>query len=381
MRWKLSFVAAALLCGLLLAVWAWHAAASSLAQGTRDAAHRVYLPFVFGPQRAGDGVDARTTPSPTPVPPPTPLPSPIAPPADGSIYTGVALVGVPWNMNLLTNWEEHVAGKKVSIVHFWSFWSINGVFQPFSPKLMDAVRDHGSIPMITWSPERMGGGKDQPEFRLSNIIGGQYDAQIKQWADKARAWGHPFFLRFAQEPDGSWFPWGEDANGNQRGQYVQAWRHVHDLFTAAGATNATWVWCPNQGWENAPRPSYASLYPGDDYVDWTCVDGYNWGTQAGSWWTFDQIFRWSYNALLKVAPTKPIMLGEWASSGVGGVKGDWIIDALTVQIPRNYPQIRAEIWYNVSTIVDWRVESAPGAPEAFRAALASGKYRGAEFGR
>jgi mannan endo-1,4-beta-mannosidase len=293
----------------------------------------------------------------------------------------VALRGAPWDMNPVTDWEQNVAGKPVSIINFWSFWSNGGKFQGFDRAAMDNVRNHGSIPMVTWAPEAGGNATpDQPDFRLINIIEGQYDPQIKVWAGNAKLWGHPFFLRFAHEPDGNWFPWGEDANGNQRGQYVQAWRHVHDLFTAAGAANVTWVWCMNEGWAGAPRPSYASLYPGDNYVDWSCLDGYNWGTRYGAWRSFDTIFRWSYDTLVQVAPTKPMMLGEWASVGTGGSLGAWITDAFTVQIPTNYPQIRAEVWYNFLTSFDWRVESWPGAPESLRAALSSSKYRGAEFG-
>ena len=76
------------------------------------------------------------------------------------------------------------------------------------------------------------------------MIAGTYDAYIREFAEGARDWGHPFFLRFNWEMNGDWFPWAERVNGNQPGEYVAAWRHVHDIFTAVGATNATWVWCP-----------------------------------------------------------------------------------------------------------------------------------------
>ena len=32
-------------------------------------------------------------------------------------------------------------------------------------------------------------------------------------------------------------------------------------------------------------------YPGDEYVDWTGVDGYNWGVRNGGWQSFEQVFR------------------------------------------------------------------------------------------
>src|SRR5438105_15657730 len=56
--------------------------------------------------------------------------------------------------------------------------------------------------------------------------------------------------------------------------FVSAWRHVHDIFAARGATNAVWVWCPSApGFASSTAQAY---YPGDTYVDWACADGYNW---------------------------------------------------------------------------------------------------------
>ena len=90
----------------------------------------------------------------------------------------------------------------------------------------------------------------------------------RQWATAAKAWGHPFFLRFDHEMNGNWqFPWAELLNGNKPGDYVKAWRHVHDMFTSLGATNVSWVWCPNVS-GGSTRPM-AQLYPGDAYVDLT----------------------------------------------------------------------------------------------------------------
>ena len=113
------------------------------------------------------------------------------------------------------------------------------------------------------------------------MIEGHHDAYIREFAEAAKAWGHPFFLRFNWEMNGNWFPWSEGVNGNQPGEYVAAWRHVHDIFTQVGATNATWVWCPNVD-PASKLHDLASLYPGDAYVDWTGLDGYNWGTNPAS---------------------------------------------------------------------------------------------------
>jgi hypothetical protein len=354
---KMLFISATLLSGVIFgAAYAEAAPADSnvpAAAGPRA----IYMPVVANNRAASSGV---------------------------SVYSGISIEGVPWDMSKLTNWEQSVSGKPASIVQFWLSWRENGQYQPFVPSLVENIRQHGSIPMISWTPEEWGAGPNQPDFQLTDIINGQHDQFINQWAAAAKAWGHPFFLRWAHEPDGNWFPWGEDANGNKRGEYVLAWRHVHDLFSAVGATNATWVWCPNVQWALSPRPSYASLYPGDAYVDWTCVDGYNWGTNYpsnGGWISFDKIFRYAYNEITKLAPNKPLMLGEWGSSEVGGSKADWIRDTFSVQIPNNYPKIKAEVWYNwIMSGVDWRVESSTASSAAYRAAMADGVYVGAQPG-
>ncbi len=146
----------------------------------------------------------------------------------------------------------------------------------------------------------------------------------------------------------------------------------------------TWVWCPNVEFPNSPRSSYASLYPGDNYVDWACIDGYNWGNdfpRNGGWTTFHQIFRYSYDLMQTVAPNKPIMLGEWAASENGGNKAAWIQDAFGVQIPKLFPKIAAVVWYNATAgPVDWRIESSPASAAAYRAVMASGRYVGAQYG-
>src|SRR4029078_8442886 len=126
-------------------------------------------------------------------------------------------------------------------------------------------------------------GATQANFQLADVYNGTYDSYIREWATDAKACGHPYFLRFDHEMNGNWqFPWSEQINGNKPGEYIKAWRHVHDIFTSLGATNATWVWCPNvTGTSTTAR---SARYPGDSYVDWACLDGYNSAGDAGNQW-------------------------------------------------------------------------------------------------
>jgi hypothetical protein len=294
-----------------------------------------------------------------------------------AIYWGASMGGVPWNMARLTAWESTVAnGKGVSVVHWWHDWGNgDGSAHAFEAKVLDAVRMHGSIPMITWNPR---GGPDPARWRLAAIINGTHDAYIRQYATAVKNWGYPIFIRLMHEMNGDWnYEWQELQNGNRRGEYVPAYRHVVDIFRAVGANNVSFVWCPNIVEPTSDWPSLASLYPGDGYVDWTALDGYNWGaTQRWGWWSFDRLFNYSYNVILKLAPSKPVMIAEFGTVEVGGDKAAWIADALGTQLPGRYPRVRAAIYanYDGDGAMDWYIETSQASINAWKAQITGSYY-------
>ncbi len=95
-----------------------------------------------------------------------------------------------------------------------------------------------------------------------------------------------------------------------------------DIFDQEGVSNVKGVWCPNVGrpvWD-APYPMN-NFYPGDDYVEWIGLDGYNYaGSRSMPWCSFQEIFGSSYDEIIKLAPTKPLTLAETASDESGGDK-------------------------------------------------------------
>jgi beta-mannanase len=349
--------------------------------------------FTFDDYVVTDAPPAPPTPTPTftktltPTPTRTSTPKPT--PTGPSVYWGALVHGqAPSNTNMapggvFDTFEQH-AKKKMSIIHWGQAWKMNGTYQAFYAPWFTNVRNHGSIPLIDWSSQLLGGGATQSEFALAKIYNGYHDGYIKNWALAAKAWGHPFFLRFDWEMNGNWdFPWSEQLNGNQPGDYVKAWRHVHDIFTQNGVQNVTWVWCPNVS--GTTTRAMAGLYPGDAYVDWTCLDGYN---MYSTWLNFNQVFNgvginWlyaSYNEILNVAPTKPLMVGEFASleAGDGGTKkAAWIRDAISIQVPAYFPRIKAILWFNWNarnSAYTFPIESSTAATSAFAAAISSSIY-------
>ncbi len=240
----------------------------------------------------------------------------------------------------------------------------------FPARELSAVRAYGAVPMLNWSSLSIPLSVREPALALRNVAGGAFDSYLRTFAHAAARWGHPFLLRFNWEMNGTWFPWEAGANGNDAAEFVAAWRHVHDIFVAQGARNVSWVWCPNVDFEHTLTP-LRELYPGDRYVDWTCLDGYNFGDLhgPGGWMTFNQIFASTYRQVVAIAPSKPMIIGETASSETGGSKAAWIANLFT-ELPR-YAKIHGLVYFDkYDGRSDWPFTTSRSAQRAFRAGIA-----------
>jgi Glycosyl hydrolase family 26 len=300
----------------------------------------------------------------------------------GSQMTGEE---APWDMRPVRRFEK-IAGKGLSLVQFGAPFAdcSSGacIFGSFPSTPLDNVRRYGAIPIFSWNSGSSPDTLDQPAFRLATLINGTYDAYIREFAIKAREWGHPFFLRFNWEMNGFWFPWSPGVNGNQTNEFIAAWRHVHDLFASVGATNVTWVWCPNVDLHGFLTP-LAALYPGDAYVDWTALDGFNWGERRGSpgWQNFNQVYHRTYRQIVRrIAPGKPLMISEVASSDRGGSKAGWIKDTLAT-VRHKYRKVRGIVWYDVNDRgTNWPIETSKKSKRAFRTGIRSHAYKPNVYG-
>jgi len=317
-----------------------------------------------------------------------PAPPPAATASYWGAWIGSQLTGEspPWDMSAVDRFAQ-LAGKGPSVVEYSSpFTECEGSScrpDHFPSEEMTAIRNYGAIPFFSWGSQSTPlEGSVEPAFSLTRLIAGDYDAYLKEFAAAAREWGHPFFLRFDWEMNGNWFPWGEGTNGNGPGEFVAAWHHVHDIFTEAGATNASWVWCPYA----FPKGGLGALkrsYPGNAYVDWSCLDGYNCGNNKVNphpWRSFDAIFRHAYDQIVKkIAPKKPMILAEMASGGTARAKARWITNMFS-SLKGHYRRIRGLIWFDqIDRGVQWQIESSPLARKAFARGIHSSRFESNHF--
>lgn len=266
----------------------------------------------------------------------------------------VSTTGTGWSADAVTAREAEL-GRRFAIDHRYQNWATPF---PTVADRWDVV--NGRIPMITWQPNTT---------TLAAIADGTSDELIRTRARSVAAFGHPIFLRWGHEMNADWYPW-DGVHNNTPGHhdgpaaYVAAWRHVHDLFVAAGATNAVWIWCPNR--VSIPASSWNRIdayYPGDAYVDWVGFDGYN--RDPADWRSFTTLFA-SDDA--RDARRKPVMVGEVASveGRTPGRKAAWIRDVRAV-LESSFPSVAAVVWFDTAKNgFDFRIDSSASSAAAFR---------------
>lgn len=322
--------------------------------------------------RAGPSPGAAPSASASPVATPITSPSPAPTTTDSAVAFGAYVAGAASDELAIDDFTELV-GIKPSILMWYQSWESQ--YREFPLVTVKAADARGMRPIITWDPAA-GELAASPACRLSSIWDGEHDAYVRKWAQAARDWGEPVYVRFGHEMNGDWKCWSVGLNGNIDGDFVRAWRYLVDVFRGEGASNVRWVWSPNVAYDERSA-RFDVFYPGDDFVDWVALDGYNWGPtrEWHSWKTFTEIFADSYDSVATLS-ARPIMIGEVASTELGGNKAAWIESAFARELPERFPLVRAVVWFNENKETDWRVNSSAAALAAYRDAAENPNYEG-----
>jgi len=228
----------------------------------------------------------------------------------------------------------------------------------------------------------------KPEIKWTQITAGEFDDALREQATGLGALGKPVMVTFDHEVD-------SPKRLGQRGtaeEFVAAWRHIHRLYAAAGARNIVWVWVVT-GYEDN-LASVASVYPGNEYVDWVSWDPYNVsGCKSGrvkpkQWKSFAEtvgpFYEWLQNegARAGIDKDKPYILSEFgtvADPGDPTAAARWY-----AEIPaalEKFPRIKAlQLWNGKVDTCDYRIERQPHTISAFGAVARTPTFASAATG-
>lgn len=285
-----------------------------------------------------------SAPTPTKTPTPTPAPSPTPSVQPPSNLAWGAFVGDGSASSL-----ESLVGKSIDMQAVFTAWT-----DGFPSYTKSTVGSQGKTLVVFW---------EQYGTTLDAIINGSQDSVISQFAAGARSYGSPVILAPFHEMNGNWDPWDGTVDGNTPAKVIAAWKHLHETF--GNVPNVKFAWDVNN--ESVPNNSNNEIgdyYPGDAYVDYLAVDGFNFGNP---WQTWDQVFSSALKQLSAVNSSKPIYILSMASAA-GSQKAAWITDGLGTAI-KKYPQVAGWVWFNENKEENWLINSDSAALAAFKSIL------------
>jgi hypothetical protein len=242
---------------------------------------------------------------------------------------------------------EHQLGHRLGLVHVYHTWTA-----AFPSAADEYFADSGSLLLITW-----GGTPD-----TKAIIAGKYDAMIRARAEAIKRLGHPVLLEFRHEMDRPDLQWAIHSPAD----YIAAWDHIRAIFTAVGADNASWVWCPTANGFQTGRAQ--AFYPGNNEVDWVCADAYSASPSQPLSAAAGAFLSWASHH------PKPVLIGEFGVSGDPAGWAAWL--AGVGQMAMRDSQIKALAYFDADgsnsqdRAYTFSLSGNPTARSAFAALLA-----------
>ncbi|MFD7232338.1 glycoside hydrolase family 26 protein [Streptomyces sp. NPDC059881] len=261
-------------------------------------------------------------------------------------YFGAALEKAPTDMAPVERFTA-LTGKQPNLIEYYAAFG-----DGFNAKGVRNAWQSGALTIMSWEPF------DVP---LADIAGGKSDAYLKQYAAAVRKLNLPLAISFADEMNGHWEKWG--TKHVESADYVKAWKHVHDVFTEAGASNVIWTWTPNIV-NPVKNVDLADYYPGDAYVDWVGMVGYFTAAEDNA---FDSVFGPTIEKI-RTLTKKPMVVVETAAAPGERRRAD--IRNLFAGIEGD-DDIVGFVWFDYRKRADWRLSASPLALAEFKRLVAN----------
>ena len=232
--------------------------------------------------------------------------------------------------------------------------------------VIDAVWERGHVPHIFWQPFL----PDREETSLqinSEIAAGEHDDTIEAWAGALANWAmreddpdRRLYLNLAPEFNGDWSPWSPALGNDDEEDFVAMWQRIHDTVHETGldSSHVQWIWTLDNATRGVDREA---CYPGDDYIDWAGVHGYNWSAW-GSWLTPQEVYGSTISTIYNITDA-PIAITEFATSSETeeggndpGRKDTWITDAYAFLRDE---RVSMTLYFDFVKETDWAIFDTP----------------------
>ena len=166
---------------------------------------------------------------------------------------------------------------------------------------------------------------------------GNYDSYFTTLANTLVTAGYPdAYLRVGWEFNGGWYPWAAKSDPTN---WIAFYRRIVKAMRAVSGANFKFDWNPDLGYQQiAP----ASVYPGDDVVDFVGMDVYDQDWGAGGAIVSDPATRWNdlltqnyglnWIVTFSKSHNKPISIPEWGvaqrADGHGGGDDPYFVNQM-----------------------------------------------------
>jgi mannan endo-1,4-beta-mannosidase len=280
----------------------------------------------------------------------------------------------------LDGWQ----GRHDALLNTYAGWGESDptLFNDTLPRIWN----EGSVPSISWNPTSMG----------TEVADGADDAYLIGFAQEMKRFlagpdgvygngdDRRVYLRLAWEMNGDWFNWmpawdGDDVNvqgktplnpqscsslASKEAAFVASWRHIHNVIVGQGldSTRLAWDFSVNAGDADTNGcDDYSTtrgtglmehLFPGDAYVDWVGIDGYNWGGNASP----SAVFGLTASRLRAIS-ARPLGVDEVGTPpSTAYPKAQWISDYFSYLAANGF---RKSTWFNIDKEEPWGVFQPP----------------------
>ena len=278
-----------------------------------------------------------------------------------NILTGLCNEMTPNFLDKIECFENHF-NYRHDVIQYFSMFDYRtepDMVVPFFTTIPSQIWNSGKIPLITWYPSTSNVEKTPPDI-CRRIFTGMFDSYLERCCTSvlnylSNAAPSPIFgkakifIRFAHEMNIHYRLYSNTRD------FRRMWRYVYRFFKDRGLNKDQVIFIFSPNCVDIKSRPFEEFFPGDEVVDWTGIDGYNWGGR-GPWNSFAEIFEPPMDRMREISD-RPLSICEFGTTAKAGTvdnfdkKSDWLNEAFKWLANRNNLKrynLKMAIYFNIS---------------------------------